>query len=108
MCREPLAGCDSLLNLYRDLIRLGRGRPALRGGDYQLLAPAQPALYAYLRRAGDQRILVTLDIDDQPRDLDHPDAGTGRMPLSTHTHPHPASLHPPRLAPSEGVIADLT
>jgi len=79
----------SLLNLYRDLIRLRRGHPALRGGDYQPLAPAQPALYAYLRRTGDQRILVTLNFGDQPRDLDHPQAGTGRILLSTHTNRNP-------------------
>jgi alpha-glucosidase len=98
----------SLLNLYRDLIRLRRGHPALRGGDYQPLASAQPALYAYLRRTGDQRILVTLNLGDQPRDLGDPEAGTGRILLSTHTHPQPASRHPLTLAPYEGVIASLT
>src|SRR5258708_7485207 len=98
----------SLRNLSRELTRLRRGHPALRGGDYQPRAPAQPVLYAYLRRTGDQRILVTLNFGDQPRDLDHPQAGTGRILLSTHTHPQPASRHPLRLAPYEGVIANLT
>ena len=65
-------------------------------------------LYAYLRRAGDQQILVTLNFGDRPRDLGHPEAGAGRILLSTHTHPQPASLHPLRLAPYEGVIASLT
>ena len=98
----------SLLNLYRDLIGLRREHPVLRDGDYQVLAPTQPALYAYLRRTGGQRILVTLNFDDHPHDLDQPEVGTGRILLSTHDHPQPGSLHPLRLAPYEGVIASLT
>jgi alpha-glucosidase len=98
----------SLLNLYRDLIGLRREHPVLRDGDYQVLAPTQPALYAYLRRTGGQRILVTLNFGDHPHDLDHPEVGTGQILLSTHDHPQPGSLHPLRLAPYEGVIASLT
>jgi glycosidase len=80
----------------------------LRDGDYQALAPTQPVLYAYLRRTGGQRILVTLNFDDQPHDLNHPEVGAGRILLSTRDHPQPGSLHPLRLAPYEGVIANLT
>ncbi|HXO76679.1 MAG TPA: alpha-amylase family glycosyl hydrolase, partial [Puia sp.] len=40
---------DSVLNYFRQLIRLRKDNPALVYGDYQLLLPEHPAIYAYTR-----------------------------------------------------------
>jgi len=41
---------QSLLNLYRKLIRLRAAHPALGVGDFTLIPTDPPQVYAYLRR----------------------------------------------------------
>jgi glycosidase len=62
---------QSLLSRYRDLIHLRQRLPALRTGDLALVAldEAPADAVAYLRTAGDQRVLVLHNLADEPRTL---------------------------------------
>jgi alpha-amylase len=58
---------SSLLNLYRQLIRLRLGTPALaRGGFTALEARGDPALAAFVRQQGGQAVLVVINWSDRP------------------------------------------
>jgi alpha-glucosidase len=50
----------SILSLYRRLIELRRSEPALSIGDYAAL-PSGEDLMAYMRKAGERRLLVVLN-----------------------------------------------
>jgi alpha-glucosidase len=102
----------SLLNLYRQLIHLRRRLPALRTGSYQPVTPEDPAVYAYLRRADSQQVLIAVNFDDQPRELGYRLPADSLIVLSTRSAASqpapPRNLNPLRLAPGEGVIIQLT
>jgi glycosidase len=53
-----------MLELYRALLRLRRERPALRAGSLTLL-DADPRLVAYERRAGDDRVVVVVNLTEE-------------------------------------------
>ncbi len=60
------ADASSLLNLYRRLIHLRSQNEALAGGALVALAADNPHVAAYLRRAGDQVVLVIANLGDVP------------------------------------------
>jgi alpha-glucosidase len=100
----------SVLSLFRRLIWYRKGAPALRGGDYRSLPDAPGGCYAYLRSAGDERLLVALNFTGQPLEytVDGPDEG--RLELSTdlaHVTGAAVGLRPLRLGPDEGVVVRL-
>ncbi|WP_459192143.1 glycoside hydrolase family 13 protein [Halosimplex sp. J119] len=77
---------DSVYHYYRDLIAL-RDRDVLVYGDFELLRPDHPSLFAYTRTLdGDrqtshstdapQRALVALNFDDEPTTFEVPDGVT--------------------------------
>jgi alpha-glucosidase len=70
---------SSLLNFYKQMIRLRRQSPALLDGEYTAVG-ASPHVYAYLRRAGGQTMLVALNMsaENQTFPLDH--AALGKTP----------------------------
>jgi alpha-glucosidase len=57
-----LADPDSVLSLYRRLIRLRAATPALQVGDLELEATTEPDVVAYTREADGQGILVVLNL----------------------------------------------
>src|SRR5512135_1424362 len=58
----------SLLNFYRDLIKLRRSASALQSGSYRSVAQSID-VYAYERTAGGQRLLIALNFYAQPTRL---------------------------------------
>ncbi|QLH78044.1 alpha-glucosidase [Halosimplex rubrum] len=68
---------DSVFHYYRDLVAL-RERDLLVYGDFELLAPDHPSLFAYTRSlagADDEpteRALVVLNVDDEPTTFEVP------------------------------------
>jgi alpha-glucosidase len=56
----------SMLSLYRRLIRLRRASPALHAGGYRALDDLPESVFAYLREAGEERLLVALQFGDAP------------------------------------------
>jgi len=100
----------SMLSLFRRLIWYRKGSAALRGGDYRSLADTPDGCYAYLRTAGDERLLVALNFTGAPLDYEVEGPARGRLELATDPHRpagDPVGLHPLRLAPDEGVVVRL-
>jgi alpha-glucosidase len=101
----------SMLALYRRLIRSRTGSAALRGGDYRSLPDAPDGCFAYLRAAGEERLLVALNFTGQPLEYRTGlGAEHGRLELAT--DPERAAgeevgLRPLRLGPDEGVVVRL-
>jgi alpha-glucosidase len=99
----------SMLSLYRRLIWYRKGSPALRGGDYRSLPGTPDDVYAYLRSAGEERLLVALNFGGAAVDWPVPGADRGRLELSTDPGrpPGEVGLDPLRLGPDEGVLVRL-
>ncbi|PWH13753.1 MAG: alpha-amylase [Anaerolineae bacterium] len=57
---------NSLLNHYRKLIALRQQTPALQHGEVILPESNNPALYAILRRSGNQMVLVLINLSKEP------------------------------------------
>jgi alpha-glucosidase len=100
----------SMLSLYRRLIWYRKGSPALRHGNY-LALDAPEGLWAYLRRVGDERLLVVLNFESRPRAFTAPDdlAGEGRLELATDPDRQAGTVarRPLELGPDEGVVVRL-
>lgn len=61
---------------YRRLIPLRHQDPAVPDGDFELLIPEQPAIWAFLRRTADVEFLVAANFSADPADVALPlDAG---------------------------------
>ena len=57
---------DSILALYRRLLRIRRDSAALNGGTLELLPSPEPDVIAYLRRAGADVALVVVNFGERP------------------------------------------
>jgi alpha-glucosidase len=58
---------NSILQFYRQLLRLHHQNAALRDGDYVALNQDDPNVLAYLRRYKDEAVLVVLNMSDSPQ-----------------------------------------
>ncbi len=108
------ADASSLLNFYKRMIRLRRQSPALLDGDYAAVG-SDPHVYAYLRRAGGQTMLVALNMSAEPRTLALDDAALGKTPAPLRVRlsnlPRAAERVAGRalqLAPYEAIVLELT
>jgi glycosidase len=54
----------SLLSLYRDLIAIRNAHPALRTGSIDFPSTGKSAVYAALRKTGDDTILVLINLGE--------------------------------------------
>jgi glycosidase len=72
-----------MLNLHRALLSYRRSSPSLKEGSYQHLHTGDENCFVYLRRAGDQRILVALNFAENPAVIDLSDYGRGIIQVST-------------------------
>nr|WP_135851169.1 alpha-glucosidase [Halorussus salinus] len=77
---DATARADSIWNYYRELIEYRKSTPVAVYGDYELLLPDDPDIYAYLRTLGDERLLAVLNFGDGtptfslPRSVQYDDA----------------------------------
>jgi alpha-glucosidase len=100
----------SMLGLYRRLVWYRKGSPALHGGGYRSLPDAPGGCYAYLRSAGDERLLVALNFTGEELEYRVEGHERGRPELSTDpSRPtgEEIGLTPLRLGPDEGVVVRL-
>ena len=95
---------QSMLTLYRALLRLRRAEPALCLGSYRLVAATDRVL-AFERRLSGSGLLIGLNMSGEPAELSVP---TGAMLLSTHLDKaeEPVQAVVP-LRPNEGCIVRL-
>ena len=85
---------DSLLSHYRDLVHLRNSHSALRRGDWTHVESSARGVYAFLRSDEQERLLVLINLDDEPiegftlslaesgRDLSAPKAVFGGSEIS--------------------------
>ena len=57
---------DSLLSHYRDLVHLRNRHAALRRGDWTHVESSARGIYAFLRSHEQERLLVIINLDDEP------------------------------------------
>ncbi|GJD49433.1 Oligo-1,6-glucosidase [Methylobacterium crusticola] len=96
----------SLLSLYRALLRLRRGEPALSAGAVAIVE-ADEAVLAYERTHAGRRLLVALNFS--ARTATPPLTRAGRLLLSSRTEANGAGAEGPglALAPHEGVVVAI-
>ena len=90
---------DSILHLYRKIIRARRASPALRLGDWEEL-PSDPNVLAYRRRHHDDERVVCINFSDTPRKVELP--GEWRIELAT--EPGAAERFDGTVAPEQGFL----
>ena len=99
---------NSILTLYHRLIELRRAEPALSVGEFASL-PVIDNVMAYVRKAGERRLLIVLNFVPQARsfDLSTLDAQAVLL-LSTHLDRNQEQLGGEiQLRSDEGVIVEL-
>jgi alpha-glucosidase len=97
----------SILSLYRRLLRLRRGSPALHAGNYTPLEAGED-LFVYIREAGGERKLIVLNFANESRSLTVPGTAGGKVVLSTHLDREgKAQVDSLELRANEGVIVEL-
>ncbi|WP_219419436.1 glycoside hydrolase family 13 protein [Pseudonocardia nigra] len=71
---DQWADPDSVLHHYRALIALRHTEPAVVHGDFTMLLPDDPVVYAFTRRHGEVELLVLANFSDGPVTAALPDA----------------------------------
>ena len=98
--RQP----DSMLTLYRRLLALRRGLPALHRGSYAPVKAAPEELFVFRRSSGDEAVLVVLNFSDHPVRFVHEWLARSEPLLSTRLRRPQLDGAALSLAPDEGVI----
>ena len=78
---------DSLLNFYREAVRLRKELPVVRYGSFRLFQPLSGKLLIYERRSKSQRLLVICSYSDQAVRVKAPkgyDLSRGTLILRSH------------------------
>jgi len=99
----------SVLHYYRHLLALRQERDLFVYGEYELLAPDHPAVYAYRRTLGDEAVAVLLNFTEETVRFAWPEATAPTAPQwLVGTHEEPPSLDASvRLRPYEGRVDEV-
>ncbi len=101
-----LADQHSVFWHYRDLIRLRKSHPIFTQGDYQELLAGHPQIWAYVRRAGGQTLVVVSNFYGEPAAFELPAelaGGKGQLLLGNYPD-SPARPQSCKLRPYESLI----
>ena len=100
----------SVLHHYRALIELRHTEPAVVHGDFTMLVPDDPTVFAFTRRHGDVELLVVANFSGGDVPVPLPDAGDwdGAELLSCSLTTPPASLASAPLRPWEARLLRRT
>ena len=93
----------SVYRYYQQLIRLRHESDVVALGDFHLLDPEHPELYAFRRSRGDQQFLITANVSGEELDLPS-NLGSGSLILGNYDEPG----DPHRLRPWEARIEDIS
>ena len=78
----------SVFNFYRELIALRKRLPVVVYGDYQLLLPEDPQIFAYTRSLEEQKLLVICNFSESDAGFDIPaDIGVEHTELLLANYP---------------------
>jgi glycosidase len=95
---------NSLLKLYRWLIRLRANDTALREGELEPVATGNESVLAYFRKEGSSRVLVVVNLGKVPATFSLP----GRFTLRSLLTPGRNRTALPKLAPRTAYIYEMT
>ncbi len=99
---------DSILNLYRELLRLRRKHPALHAGSYRPVDRVPRSCYLYLRESLGQRFLIALNFSDTKQRVQLQGWGEAQIMLSTGLNRQGSiALEDFELGPREGLVISL-
>ena len=65
---------NSVLNHFKKMVQLRKDRPVLIYGDYELLQPEHPEIYAYTRKTDKESVLVLLNFTQKDSEIELPDS----------------------------------
>jgi oligo-1,6-glucosidase len=95
---------NSVLNYFREMVRLRKENPVLIYGKYTLLDKDNPGVYAYARELNGKKILVMLNFKDKPASANTGiDTSKAKVLLHNYASPSKGGL----LQPYEAVIYEL-
>lgn len=104
-----LKDAHSMLNLYRALLSYRRASPALMEGSYDHIHSGDDDCFIYLRKAGNQRIVVALNFAETAAVLGLSEYGRGVIQISTSLkRGGEVNLGSLQLAPLEGLVIELS
>ena len=66
---------DSIFSTYKRLLALRKSEPALRDGSYEAVNENDEHVFAYLRKSGDEMVVVALNMSAEPRTIAVKSAG---------------------------------
>jgi oligo-1,6-glucosidase len=99
---------DSVFEHYRRLIALRHADPVVTDGEFELLLPEHPAVWAFLRRGADAELLVAANFSAEPVSAVLPVEQTGwaaaEVVLASHPDRSPRPLPDVALAPWESAV----
>jgi oligo-1,6-glucosidase len=87
-----VADQESVFHYYRRLIALRHQDPVVRDGDFELLLPDDPSIYAFTRTAGTARLLVVANFTGEPVAV--PLELGGEPVIGNYREPHGSTLRP--------------
>lgn len=98
----------SMLTLYRSLLLFRRAFSALTMGLYYPIVKRPSGVVAYMRQFNDQRLVVVLNFNDVPCEMNITDYENGHIVLSTELdRDEDANLDALTLRPYEGVLITI-
>lgn len=104
--KSQLKDRESTLNLYRSLLVLRRGHPALRVGSFLTHPASTEDVFAYRRESDDETMTVVLNFSNEERMID---VGRGEVVFSTSDPERRGrSRNAIALAAREGIVIDHT
>ncbi|MCK1387616.1 DUF3459 domain-containing protein [Bradyrhizobium sp. 21] len=97
---------DTILQLFRQLIALRRAHPCLQYGEQEAI-PSRHDVLAFRRVAGDRKVLIVLNLSNEPRKWDC--RGHGRILIATNPDRRTERLEKPTvlLRGGEGLIIEI-
>jgi alpha-glucosidase len=100
---------NSMLNLYRRMLKYRRNTPALEGGTYQSFDVEHQDCFVYLRAHPEGSRIIALNFTGRPKTLSVPYGDRGRVALSTYLdRTEEVSLSELSLRPHEGIIIEVS
>jgi alpha-glucosidase len=99
---------ESLLNFYRGMLAVRRETPALVAGEYEPLHEEAEGYYAFIRKLGDQTVLVVLNFFGEEHELAFDVGGERLITLfSSREREDEADPKALRIAPFEVYVGEL-
>lgn len=98
---------NSVLNYFRKMLKLRNDNPVLVYGDYKLLKPDHPEVYAYTRSYKNEKMLVLLNFSEEEANIKLPDTLNSGAALINNYDSIDLEGNTASLKPYQAVILEL-